>query len=80
MYKINELEALIWRRATEAQRETGRRPGPDLAIRTTQTPCRDAAMPGAAGGAIDVAAVIPIRWMPVERWAKSVRAGKFLRS
>lgn len=80
MCKINQPEALIWRRAIEAQRETVRHPGTNLEIRTAQMAGRDAVMLAAGGGAKDVAAVMSIRWMPVELWSKSVRAGKSQRS
>ena len=77
MCKFNENEILIWQHATETQLEIVRSPGTDLEIRTAQSAGQDAAVLAGVRAAKDSAGtVIPIRWMPVQSWPKTIRAVK----
>jgi hypothetical protein len=81
MCKFSETEVLDWLPRAETQLPAAPLPGTDLEIRTAQTPGRVAAILAGGGGAkAEAAVVIPIRWMPVAFWPKSVRAGKSSRS
>jgi hypothetical protein len=77
MCNFNDNEILIWQHASGTQLEIVRCPGTDLEIRTAQTAGQDAAVLAGVRAAKDAACtVIPIRWMPVQSWPKTIRAVK----
>jgi hypothetical protein len=77
MCNFNENEILIWQHATGTRLEIVRCPGTDLEVRTAQTTGQDAVVLAGVRAAKDaVGTVIPIRWLPVQSFPKTIRAVK----